>query len=109
MTDPSTGEIFSIALGGENGALEVTRVSSDGNLDKSASYMNPTSTLWHDIKLSKEYIVAVTSPFVATIPRILKALFGFSTIGLAFKWDNNLKSEVNILYALDLAGVRLSS
>ena len=71
--------------------------------------MSPTSTIWHDTKLTEEYVVAVASPYVATIPRIFKALLGFSTIGLAFKWDNNLKSEVNILYALDLAEVLLSS
>lgn len=105
MTDPSTGETFSIALGGKNGALEITRVSSDGTLDKSALYVNPTSTIWHDTKLTEEYVVAVASPYVATTPRIFKALLGFSTIGLAYKWDKTLKSEVNILYALDLAGV----
>lgn len=87
----STGETFGIANGRTFGAVEITRVSSEGTLDKSALYMHPTTTYWHDSALTEEYIMAVTSPYVATTARILTALMGFSPIGLAFKWDGTLK------------------
>ncbi|CAN0163261.1 unnamed protein product [Ascophyllum nodosum] len=99
-TDPVTGETFGIAIGGENGALEITRLSPDGTLDKSSLFDPPTMTFWHDSTLTDKYVVAVPSLFVASIARIFKALLGFSTIGLAFKWDENVKPEV-LFFARD--------
>ena len=74
--------------------MEITRLSPDGTLDKSALFDPPTMTFWHDNALTDKYVVAVSSPFVASTARIFKALLGFSTIGLAFKWDENVKPEV---------------
>lgn len=93
-TDVSTGETFNIGIGGKKGAVEVMRLSPDGTLDKSTSFTPPASLFWHDNTITEEYVVAVTSPFVATLKSILKALLGFGQLGKAFKWDDSLKAEV---------------
>lgn len=90
----STGETFNIGAGGKNGALEVMRFSPNGTLDKSASFTPPALLFWHDNTITEEYVVAVTSPYTATLKSILMFFLGFGPIGKAFKWDDSLKAEV---------------
>ncbi|CAN0456778.1 unnamed protein product, partial [Laminaria digitata] len=92
-TDVSTGETFNIGTGGKKGAVEVTRLSPNGTLDKSASFIPPALLFWHDNTITEEYVVAVTSPYAATLKSILSVFLGFGQIGKAFKWDDSLKAE----------------
>lgn len=93
-TDVSTGETFNIGMDGKKGSVEVTRLSPDGTLDKSATFYPAAFVLWHDNTITEEYVVAVTSPYVATLPSILLALLGFGQFGKAFQWDDSFKAEV---------------
>ena len=70
------------------------RLSPDGTLDESASFIPPAVIFWHDNTITEEYVVAVTSPFAAAQKRILMALLGFGQIGKAFEWDGSRKAEV---------------
>ncbi|CAN0106647.1 unnamed protein product [Laminaria digitata] len=92
-TDVSTGETFNIGIGGKKGAVEVTRLSPNGTLDKSASFIPPAALFWHDNAITEEYVVAVTSPYAATLMSILSAFLGCGEVGRAFKWDDSLKAE----------------
>lgn len=96
--DPVTGETFNIGIGGAKGSLELTRLSPDGTLEKRASFVPPAALFWHDNTLTEDYVVAVTSPFVAPLKSLLGAFLGFGQIGNAFKWDGNMKSEVPTLF-----------
>lgn len=93
-TDTATGETFNIGIGGEKGAVEVSRLFPNGTLDKSVSFVPPTSTFWHDNTITEEYVVAVTSPYVAPLKKVLFSFLGFGQLGGAFNWDDSLKSEV---------------
>lgn len=93
-TDAETGETFNIGIGGSKGSLEISRLSPDGVLDNSASFMPPASYFWHDNTITEEYVIGVTSPYVLGLPSLLWALLGFGQVGEAFQWDPNGKSEV---------------
>lgn len=97
-TDPATGETFNIGTGGAKGALELTRLSPDGTLEQSASFTPPAVLYWHDNTLTKDFFIAVTSPFVASLKSVFRALLGFGHIGNSFKWDDSMKSEVLVLF-----------
>eukprot|EP00904_Undaria_pinnatifida_P007140 jgi/Undpi1/3556/HiC_scaffold_16.g06928.m1 len=92
-TDVLTGETFNIGIGGEKGAIEVSRLYPNGTLDKSSSFVPPASAFWHDNTITDEYVVAVTPPYVATLKRIIFAFLGFGPVGKAFTWDDSRKSE----------------
>lgn len=96
-TDATTGKTFNIAIGGAKGTVEVTRFSADGSLEKSASFTPPTSLFWHDNAVTDEYVVGVTSPYVAPLKGIFGAILGFGQLGNAYKWDDTVKSEVGIV------------
>lgn len=98
-TDAATGETFNIGIGGPKGTLELTRLSSDGTLEKRASFTPPANYFWHDNTVTEEYVIGVTSPFVAPLTSILGAILGFGQLGNAFKWDNSVKSEVPMLHS----------
>ncbi|CAN0473828.1 unnamed protein product, partial [Ectocarpus sp. 12 AP-2014] len=54
-TDRDTGETFNIGMGGAKGALEITKLSPDGVLQKSATYTPPASLFWHDNTITDEF------------------------------------------------------
>lgn len=84
-------------MGLSKGALEITKLSPDGVLQKSASYTPPASLFWHDNTITDEFVVAVSSPFTASLKSIFGCLLGFGQLGDAFKWNDNMKSEVPTL------------
>eukprot|EP00903_Cladosiphon_okamuranus_P015610 g14414.t1 len=92
-TDATTGKTFNIGIGGAKGTVEVTRVSADGSFEKSASFTPPASLFWHDNTVTEEYVVGVTSPYVAPLKRIIGAILGFGQLGNAYSWDETAKSE----------------
>lgn len=94
-TDATTGKTFNIGIGGSKGTIEVTRLSADGSFEKSATFTPPANLFWHDNTVTEEYVVAVTSPYVAPLKRIFGAILGFGQIGNAYKWDDTAKSEVS--------------
>lgn len=96
-TDRDTGETFNIGIGGAKGALEITKLSPDGVLQKSASYTPPASLFWHDNTITDEFVVAVSSPFAASLKSIFGSMLGFGELGDAFRWNDNMKSEVTAL------------
>lgn len=96
-TDRDTGETFNIGIGGAKGALEITKLSPDGVLQKSATYTPPASLFWHDNTITDEFVVAVSSPFAASLKSIFGSMLGFGQLGDAFRWDDNMKSEVPVL------------
>lgn len=106
-TDATTGKTFNIGIGGAKGSVEVTRLSADGSFEKSASFTPPASFFWHDNTVTEEYVVGVTSPFVAPLKSVLGAMLGFGQIGNAFKWDDTMKSEVCSAINMCLPGMLL--
>lgn len=93
-TDAATGETFNIGIGGAKGALELTRLSPDGTLDKSASFAPPASYFWHDNSITDDFLIGITSPYVGSMTSIVGAMLGFGQVGNAFQWDPTKKSEV---------------
>ncbi|CBN76892.1 carotenoid oxygenase [Ectocarpus siliculosus] len=92
-TDRDTGETFNIGIGGAKGALEITKLSPDGVLQKSTTYTPPASLFWHDNTITDEFVVAVSSPFAASLKSIFASMLGFGQLGDAFRWNDNMKSE----------------
>ena len=78
--------------------LEVTKLSADGTLEKSSFFTPPAPLFWHDNTLTKDYVIGVTSPYVAPPNSILAAILGFGQVGNAFKWDETAKSEVIYIF-----------
>lgn len=92
--DASTGETFSISLGGPRGTVEVARLSPAGTLDESACFAPPGNLFWHDSTITQEFVVGVTSPFVAETKAVIGSLLGFGAFGLSYTWDDTRKAEV---------------